>query len=565
MQFSDGSKQSRPLTSSTSSMASDAADNAMISDNQRQGEGMSAAPASDNNNAPDSFIALEPKGSAAPNAWDYNEILNILGFGKFNWLMLLNSGLLTLTSMAAQLAVGIIGISSQCEFNMTQGEKGVMMAACVTGIVLSTYLCGYVCDILGRRTVLMWAMFITNALQLISMFVSNIWVFNFVNFLMGISLGGVSSGLYPYLGEFTSNKYRAVAINYSTMFVSVTAIYVPAISWWVLSADWSWEISSSLTFRPWRLIILLSMLPGFIAALMLVVFPESPLFLMAQGRHDEAVKALNYVSRLNTGMDLEMVLKTPNVILKPEEISDAALVSGAGGCSFISNIWKATLPLFHKPHGLNVILAVSAMFGMLFSSNGMQIWFPEIVNRSAGDDQNVSSTICEKLEDSYARDRMSALNATSVGETACDDTIATKTYVDNIVVGLAFFVGFSIQGALLNPLGRKNVLLAALAVGAVCGLLLHVVTNTTGLLVLFCLYILLPGLSMSIMCGALVDLVPTHLKGKTASLGLTMGRVGIIVASNLISAMLEPYCNGIFAIITLVIIACGGLVFTLPI
>lgn len=35
--------------------------------------------------------------------------------------------------MAAQLAVGIIGISSQCEFNMTQGEKGVMMAACVTG------------------------------------------------------------------------------------------------------------------------------------------------------------------------------------------------------------------------------------------------------------------------------------------------------------------------------------------------------------------------------------------------------------------------------------------------
>lgn len=41
------------------------------------------------------------------------------------------------------------------------------------------------------------------------------------------SMGGVSAGLYPYLGEFTSNKYRAVAINYSTMFVSVTAIYVP--------------------------------------------------------------------------------------------------------------------------------------------------------------------------------------------------------------------------------------------------------------------------------------------------------------------------------------------------
>ncbi|XP_073823712.1 synaptic vesicle glycoprotein 2A-like [Musca autumnalis] len=518
----------------------------------------------DNNNAAPYFIALE-QNSATPKPWDYNEILNILGFGKFNWLLLLCSGLLTVTSMAAQIAVGIIGISSQCDFNMTQGEKGVMMASCVTGIVISTYICGYICDILGRRTVLIWTMFITNILQVISMFVTNIWVYNFINFLMGISLGGISAAIYPFVGEFTSNKYRAVVINYSAMFVSVTAIYVPAISWWILSADWSWEISSALTFRPWRLIILLLTLPGFIAASILLVFPETPLFLMAQERNDEAIKALNFISKLNTGLKLEVVLKTENVILKPEEISDAALVAGAGGCSFISNIWKATLPLFHKPHRKNVILAVWAMFGMLFSSNGMQIWFPEIVNRSAGGAQNVSSTICAKVEDSYARDRMTNVNITNVGDKVCDDHIATKTFVDNIVVGLAFFVGFAIQGAILNPLGRKNVLLAALTVAAVCGLLLHVVTNTTALLVLFCLYILLPGLSMSIMLGALVDLVPTHFKGKTVSLGLTMGRFGTIIASNVIAAMLEPHCDAMFGIITLVIIACGALVFTLPI
>ncbi|XP_075149935.1 synaptic vesicle glycoprotein 2A [Haematobia irritans] len=548
MQFSNG-EQSRSLSASLG----------QGKEGGNQGEGKSDIRIKNYTND----MALKMESTNPPNVWEYNEILEVFGFGKVQWLLLINSGLMTITSMAAQLAVGIIGISSQCEFQMTQGEKGVMMAACVAGLVISTYLCGYLCDILGRRAVLMWAMFIANFLQLLSMFVTNIWVFNFLNFLIGISLGGVSAAIYCYLGEFICNKYRAVAINYSTMFVSVTAIYVPAISWLILSGQWSWEITTTFTFKPWRLIILLTLLPGFIAACMLLVFPESPIFLLAQGKHEQAVKALNWVSKLNTGLNLEILLKTPHITLKPEELSDGALIIGASGCSIISNIWKATLPLFHKPHGKNVILAVTVMMGMLFSSNGMQIWFPEIVNRSAGGSGN--STICSLLDNSYARDRLMGVNNTDSADMVCDDTISTKTYVDNIVVGLAFLVGFSIQGALLNPLGRKNVLLASLVVGSFCGLLLHVVTDTTGILVLFCLYILLPGLSMSIMCGALVDLVPTQLKGKTMSMGLTLGRVGLIASSNLIAAMLETYCNGIFAIITLVIIGCAGLVYFLPI
>uniref|UniRef100_A0A1I8PAL4 Major facilitator superfamily (MFS) profile domain-containing protein n=1 Tax=Stomoxys calcitrans TaxID=35570 RepID=A0A1I8PAL4_STOCA len=559
MQFSQG-EQSRHLPSLVEGNVGELA---------QQGEGSNSHPTTGNSslmaNGRDDTdgLALKMDPSIPPNAWEYNEILDVFGFGKVQWLLLINSGLLTITSMAAQLAVGIIGISSQCEFNMSQGEKGVMMAACVAGLVISTYLCGYLCDIWGRRAVLMWAMFIANFLQFVSMFVTNIWVFNLLNFLIGISLGGVSASIYCYLGEFICNKYRAVAINYSTMFVSVTAIYVPAISWLVLSGEWSWEITSSFVFRPWRLIILLSLLPGFIAALMLLVFPESPIFLLAQGKHKEAVEALDWVAKVNTGLHLETLLKTPHITLKPEELSEAALLTTGSGCSILSNIWKATVPLFHKPHGKNVILAVTVMMGMLFSSNGMQIWFPEIVNRSAGGAGD--ATICTVLDASYARDRIMATNNTMTKDVICDDTISTKTYVDNIVVGLAFLVGFSIQGALLNPLGRKNVLLASLAVGAVCGLLLHVVTDTTGILILFCLYILLPGLSMSIMCGALVDLVPTQLKGKTMSMGLTLGRVGLIASSNLIAAMLEPYCNGIFAIITLVIIGCAGLVYFLPI
>lgn len=81
-----------------------------------------------------------------------------------------------------------------------------------------------------------------------------------------------------------------------------------------------------------------------------------------------------------------------------------------------------------------------------------------------------------------------------------------------MIVGIAFLLGFSIQGTLLNPLGRKNVLMAALVFSITSGILLHFVSNPIAVLVLFCLYILLPGLSISIMLGAVVDLVPTNLR-----------------------------------------------------
>ena len=57
----------------------------------------------------------------------------IKGFGKTQWILLLVSGLLTMTSMGVFLSVGLIGIASQCEFDVSQSERGLMMAAPVTG------------------------------------------------------------------------------------------------------------------------------------------------------------------------------------------------------------------------------------------------------------------------------------------------------------------------------------------------------------------------------------------------------------------------------------------------
>ncbi|KAH8406515.1 hypothetical protein KR215_003947, partial [Drosophila sulfurigaster] len=514
------------------------------------------------------------------------------GYGKTQWILLIVSGLLTITSVAAQQSMGIVVLASDCEFQPSQAEKGVMMAACVAGklpttviciystlfmkirldlivigIFLSTYIWGYVSDAIGRRTVLLYGIFVCIGLQFILMFVTSVWLFNIINLIAGISLGGVSGGLYPYLSEFNIPRHRAVTINYSTMFVSLTAIYVPAVSWLILSSDWSIHLLGDFYFRPWRLIMLANLLPGLIGGLILLIYPESPKLLLALNKETEAMEAVDWISKFNRGWPVTRILNRNEFSLKPEVEMDENILANAKGCNFLLNIARATRPLFQKPHGCNFILCIVAVFGMFFrcalqlslfsstvfitpficSSNGMQLWFPEIVNRTSSTGSNSSMTVCEILDNSYMQPKP---NATMM----CSDTISTKTYIDNMIVGAAFLIGFSIQGTLLNPLGRKNVLMAGLTLSILSGILLHILSNTTAVLILFCLYILLPGLTISIMLGAIVDLVPTHLRGKAVSLCMTLGRFGIIAATNLIGVMLQPYCNSTFALLTFILI-----------
>lgn len=160
------------------------------------------------------------------------------------------------------------------------------------------------------------------------------------------------------------------------------------------------------------MIILFNLLPGFLGALWLVNFPESPKLLLAHNKHDEALKALNWISKYNKGLDLTEVMKVSTISLKPEELADPDLLTIGKGCSLLSKIWQATKPLFYKPHGFNVVVAVIVLFGMMFCSGGLQNWFSEIINRktkSLESDQQ-AATLCGILEKSFQTNNLNVTN-----------------------------------------------------------------------------------------------------------------------------------------------------------
>lgn len=136
------------------------------------------------------------------------------------------------------------------------------------------------------------------------------------------SIAGASSTTYAYLGEFFTPRHRPIVINYASLFVGISTVYVPgkylkilqiisstefhiiAIAWFVMSMDWSLDVTESFTFRPWRLLTVFYFVPGLIGTIMLIKMPESPKILLSMGRKDEAYAAVEWIALKNIGKHL---------------------------------------------------------------------------------------------------------------------------------------------------------------------------------------------------------------------------------------------------------------------
>lgn len=82
------------------------------------------------------------------------------------------------------------------------------------------------------------------------------------------------------------------------MFMPLSVLYQPLVGWAIMTTDFRWNLFGFI-YSPWRLYILVTSLINFVAFVMLLYAPESPKFMLAMGKSDEAVEILNRVYRAN--------------------------------------------------------------------------------------------------------------------------------------------------------------------------------------------------------------------------------------------------------------------------
>ncbi|KRF78581.1 synaptic vesicle glycoprotein 2B isoform X2 [Drosophila virilis] len=336
---------------------------------------------------------------------EYEEVLELIGFGRVQWTILVASGLLLMLVINETMGMSYITIVSQCEFGTNSVDKSIMSAASFIGIFCSSYFWGYLSDSIGRKPVLIYTTFAGNLLSLISILIPNFWIYVVARFFVGFFIAGASSTTYAYLGEFFTVRHRPIVINYASFFVGISTIYVPAVAWLVMSMNWSISLTESFSFRPWRLLTVFNLLPGVIGTVMLLKMPDSPKILLSIGKIEDAFAAVEWIALKNVGKRLQdlNVHKLKYDIFTDRE--NVLSVSNSPTVSF-KKMWKETVPLLRRPHLKNFSISCTVMCGLFFSSSGMGLWYPEILNRLGSSIADDAMTVCDVIDASVNQSKL---------------------------------------------------------------------------------------------------------------------------------------------------------------
>lgn len=140
-------------------------------------------------------------------------------------------------------------------------------------------------------------------------------------------------------------------------------MYLPGLAWVILPQTWSFEIPYiNLLFRPWRLLTIIYPLPSLLAALLIFLLPESPKYLLTQGKHKEVMGIMTKIFCINTGK--KPCDYTVSSIIWNETVTG---VQHEDNENMFKSMWRQTVPLFKKEFLVKTLLVCFLQFSVFLT------------------------------------------------------------------------------------------------------------------------------------------------------------------------------------------------------
>lgn len=231
-------------------------------------------------------------------------------------------------------------------WQLTAAQGTQISTAGLVGMTIGALVIGTLTDRLGRRWVLILSVLAFSLLTLLMGFTTNLLLFTLLRFLAGVGLGGCLPTAISMVTEF---RGRAKAGSSTT--TVMTGYHVGA----VLTALLAMVLIADLG---WHAMFIAGAIPGFILVpVMIRLLPESPQYLWARGRHEEATRiADSYGMELNDELDRSAA----------EEGEDAA------------SIRTLLTPRYRR----NTLAIWATSFMGLLLVYGLNTWLPQIMRQA---------------------------------------------------------------------------------------------------------------------------------------------------------------------------------------
>ena len=168
-------------------------------------------------------------------------------------------------------------------FHLDAGEVGWLTAAAFFGSALGALFFGDIADRIGRRRVFVLNLLAFVGLALVSAAASELWMVFVIRVLIGMAIGADIVASISFLAELSPRGSRG---GWAGAMPQVT---------WSLGAICSVLVAAGLYVwvgaESWRLMFALGALPAVGVLLLRRSLPDSPRWLLAQGRDEDAVAA----------------------------------------------------------------------------------------------------------------------------------------------------------------------------------------------------------------------------------------------------------------------------------
>ncbi len=173
-------------------------------------------------------------------------------------------------------------------FALSEGGLGFTVGSLLIGCFVGAFLAGRLADVMGRRKVMMLAALLFLAGALVQGFAHEQWLFVLARFAGGMAVGAASVLSPAYISEVAPANIRGrmTTVQQIMIIIGLTAAFV--VNWFLARAAGTSTAPFWAGIESWRWMYLMQAIPAAVFLVALTMIPESPRYLVAKGRIDEA-------------------------------------------------------------------------------------------------------------------------------------------------------------------------------------------------------------------------------------------------------------------------------------
>ncbi|RCJ17544.1 MFS transporter [Nostoc sp. ATCC 43529] len=242
-------------------------------------------------------------------------------------------------------------------FNANSVETGLAVSLALLGSALGAFYAGKIADRYGRVK----AMVVASVLFTISAIGSGlgvgIWDFTFWRLLGGLAVGAASVIAPAYIAECSPTHLRGRLGSLQQLAIVVGIFIALLCDYFIAVSAGSAESPFLFGIAAWRWMFWTEIPPAVLYGMAALMIPESPRYLVAQGREPEAANVLTKILGGNALAKIEEIRQT---VLRERQPKFSDLLGRSGG--LLPIVWIGIgLSVFQQLVGINVIFYYSSV------------------------------------------------------------------------------------------------------------------------------------------------------------------------------------------------------------